>query len=111
LEPKVRRVIYFQTENGNCPFLEWISTLRNPLGKAIIYKRIRQAELGNFGLNKNLGEDIWELKINFGPGYRIYYSFNQDVLIVILNGGTKHSQNRDIQKARAYLKLWKVEKK
>lgn len=77
---------------------------------AIIYKRIRQAELGNFGFTRNLGEGLWELKINFGPGYRVYYTFNQDAIIIIFYGGTKKTQYRDIQKAKEYLKLWRKEK-
>ena len=79
----------------------WLSKLRDAKGKARIAARIRSAEMGNLGDVEPVGEGISEMRIHYGPGYRVYFKKKGKVLIVLLLGGDKSSQSRDIKKAKA----------
>jgi putative addiction module killer protein len=68
---KERLVEYFYTPNGKAPVKEWLSSIKDQLTQAILYKRIRQASLGNFGDHKSVGQGVYEMRIDFGPGYRV----------------------------------------
>jgi len=94
-------LIFQQTEE----FRKWLSGLRDPLGKAQILIRIRRAQMGNFGDHKFLGNGISEMRIDCGPGYRIYYMRSGDIVYFLLNGGDKNSQQSDIAKAIELAKL------
>lgn len=100
-------VDYYRTPAGNAPAQEWLSAIKDKLTQAILYKRIRQAGLGQFGRTRNVGDGVWELKIDYGPGYRVYYGIQGDELILILMAGSKRTQTADIKKARAYWIEWK----
>lgn len=93
----------FIEENGNCPVHKWLSSLDKTI-KARILARIKRFEDGNFGDVKNLGGSLFEARLFFGPGYRLYYSVIDGKIILLLFGGDKDNQNRDIQKAAQYLK-------
>jgi putative addiction module killer protein len=105
-EVKVRQVEYFVTESGKAPAKEWLDGLKDKITQAILYKRIRQAGMGNFGKTRFIGHGIQELKIDYGPGYRIYYGIYQDRLILLLMAGTKSSQQSDINKAKVFWTEW-----
>lgn len=77
------------------------------MSQAIHFKRIRQTGLGQLGNTKNVGQGVHELKINYGPGFRVYYGIQNDELILILMGGDKSSQQSDIKRAKAYWLVWK----
>lgn len=62
---------------------------------------------GNFGDTKNLGDDLYELRLFFGSGYRVYYTVENDVLVILFSGGDKSTQNDDIKKAKMYLQEYK----
>lgn len=81
-------------------FVEWLAALRDMKAKARIIGRIRQAEHGNLGDTKFLGEGISEMRIAVGPGYRLYYMKRRGVLIILLAGGDKATQQRDIKRAQ-----------
>lgn len=81
-------------------FDKWLSNLRDARGKARIVERIRSAERGNFGDCESVGDGVSEMRIHFGPGYRVYFMRNSDAVYVLLCGGTKRGQQRDILKAR-----------
>ena len=81
-------------------FDEWIAGLRDRKGRAIILRRIDRIQLGNFGNVAPVGEGISELKIRFGPGYRVYFKINNQTLILLLLGGDKDTQDDDIKKAK-----------
>lgn len=85
-----------QTES----FVQWLSGMRDIRAKARIVARIRQAGLGNLGDIKSLGHGISEMRVDTGPGYRLYFTRCGEVLIVLLAGGDKSTQNRDIKRAR-----------
>lgn len=80
-------------------FDTWLSTLRDGVGKARIAQRIRAAELGHFGDTKPVGEGVSEMRIHTGPGYRLYYMRIGSVVYLLLAGGDKNSQRRDIRQA------------
>lgn len=82
-------------------FDAWLSKLKDPRGKARIVERIRSAERGNFGDCESVGSGVSEMRIHFGPGYRVYFCRAGDVVYVLLCGGTKRGQRRDIAKAQA----------
>jgi putative addiction module killer protein len=104
---KPREVHYFETPAGKAPARDWLSSIKDKLTQAILYKRIRQAGLGQFGKTRNVGDGVWELKIDYGPGYRVYYGIHGDELILILMAGSKRTQAADIKKAQAYWNEWK----
>lgn len=107
MQIKQRVVDYYKTPTGKEPAKEWLSSVKDMLTQAILYKRIRQAGLGQFGKTRNVGDGVWELKIDYGPGYRVYYGIHGDKLILILMAGSKRTQTGDIKKARAYWIEWK----
>jgi putative addiction module killer protein len=98
---KVRRVVDYLKQDGLSPFEEWFKHLKSSLVKSKVTARVQRAALGNFGKFRNLGE-IYELKEDFGPGYRIYFGLVKDEIILLLAGGDKSTQDQDIKKALAY---------
>lgn len=82
----------------------WLRALRDPIAKARIVARIRSASFGNFGDCEPVGDGISEMRIHVGAGYRAYYCRRGDVTYLLLCGGDKASQSRDIRRAKALLK-------
>ncbi len=80
-------------------FAEWLRRLRDPKGKARIIARLDAAALGNFGDCEPVGEGVSEMRIHAGPGYRVYFTRRGLVVYVLLVGGDKSSQKRDIKRA------------
>jgi putative addiction module killer protein len=99
MEFNIREARFYVLPNGRCPFEEWLNKLKDIQGRAIIRARIRRLELGNPGSFRPLGNGIFELKINFGPGYRVYYGEDGPRVIILLCGGNKSSQTKDIEKS------------
>jgi putative addiction module killer protein len=81
-------------------FASWLGRLRDARGKARILARIDAAELGHFGDTASVGSGVFEMRIHFGPGYRIYYTRRGSFLYLLLAGRDKASQKRDIQRAK-----------
>lgn len=94
----------FKTANGKKPFREWLDKLKSKQDKARIRRRIDRLELGHYGDCKRLAKDLFELRLFFGPGYRLYYTEQGNEIIILLLGGDKSSQTRDVAQATAYLK-------
>ena len=88
-------------------FDEWLSKLKDAKGKARIIERVRSTERGNFGDCESVGEGVSEMRIHFGPGYRVYFTRSGKVVYVLLCGGTKRGQSRDIAKAKDLARLLK----
>ena len=80
-------------------FDAWLSGLKDRIGRARIVHRIRSAEHGNFGDCESVGEGVSEMRIHFGPGYRAYYTRRGEMIYLLLLGGDKSSQKRDIKRA------------
>lgn len=85
-------------------FDKWLMGLRDHIAKARVLVRIRAAEQGNFGDCKPVGDGISEMRIKFGPGYRVYFARRDKVLYLLLCGGDKSTQKHDIKRAKAMLK-------
>jgi len=85
-------------------FSKWLLKLKDTQGKVAVLRRVERMKLGNFGDHKAVGNNISELRITTGPGYRVYYTQKDDEIIVLLVGGDKSSQSDDIKKANEILK-------
>jgi len=82
-------------------YRDWINTLRDRIGRARIQVRVDRLAHGNPGQHRNLTDGVSELKVDFGPGYRVYYTERGGELIVLLAGGDKSTQQQDIKRAIA----------
>jgi len=82
-------------------FADWIGGLRDDRARMRVEVRIRRLQLGNPGDSKAIGEGVSELRIDYGPGYRVYFTWRAKTLVVLLAGGDKRTQARDIQTALA----------
>ena len=85
-------------------FDRWFRKLKDTRGEGRIVARIRAAERGYFGDCRSVGKGVYEMRIHFGPGYRLYFCREDDVVYVLLCGGTKRGQRRDIVRAQAIAK-------
>ncbi|MCP4417221.1 MAG: type II toxin-antitoxin system RelE/ParE family toxin [Chloroflexi bacterium] len=99
-----KAVIVYQNEAGNEPFTDWLNSLRDPTSRRRILKRLIRLEQGHFGDSKAVGDGVNELRFFFGAGYRIYFGVVGNKIVVLLTGGDKNSQSRDIQRAKTYWK-------
>jgi putative addiction module killer protein len=97
------RIEVYQDEKGGRPFTDWLHALRDREARARIRTRLARLELGNFGDSKPVGGGVLELRIDYGPGYRAYLARRGNALLLLLCGGDKRTQRRDIDRAREYL--------
>ena len=103
-------ILAYQTPEGKIPYQDWLKSIRNDQIKARIRNRVDRLRLGNFGDCKNVGVGVSELRMHFGPGYRLYFAQDGQTLVVLLCGGDKSTQNRDIEKALLYWQDYKRRK-
>ena len=89
----------FTLVQSSC-FATWLSALSDQRGKARILARLKSAELGNFGDCEGVGDGVSEMRVHFGPGYRVYFTRTGATIYVLLIGGDKGSQKRDIEQAK-----------
>jgi putative addiction module killer protein len=101
-EASPRRVQIFVARSGKAPFERWMHSLRDKQTKARILTRIDRIRLGNFGDCTGVGDGVYELRIHFGPGYRVYFGLDEAEIVLLLCGGDKSTQSRDIEHAKAY---------
>ena len=104
--PVVRRSAkQYETEDGKVPFKEWIAGLNDGRAQAKITKAVTQMEAGNFGDHKPItdGNGLHERRIDYGPGYRVYYITEGNELIILFAGSDKSDQQKMINKAKEYL--------
>ncbi len=98
---KPTSVIVYADKNGREPFTDWLYGLRDIMGRKRILARIARLGQGNFGDCEPVGEGVSELRLFFGPGYRVYFGEDENSIVVLLCGGDKGSQNQDIREAKA----------
>ncbi len=92
----------YQDQNGNEPFVEWISAIRDRVTAVRIRRRLRRIEeSGNLGDHRSVGNGVFELRLQFGAGHRIYFGRIGNDTILLLHGGDKGSQRQDLVKAKA----------
>ncbi|HRW58918.1 MAG TPA: type II toxin-antitoxin system RelE/ParE family toxin [Chlamydiales bacterium] len=94
----------YETVSGKCPFEHWFQKIKGIHTRAKILTRLDRLSLGNFGDCKPLKDGVYELRIHYGSGIRIYYGKTGNKVILLLCGGDKGSQNKDIFQAKEYLK-------
>lgn len=102
----MKQIIYYQTIDGRCPYLDWYNSLDNSIKPQIARRLIRVVE-GNYGDCKKLNTELSELRFNIGSGYRIYYSEYENYIVVLLCAGNKSTQQKDIKNANKYIKDYK----
>jgi putative addiction module killer protein len=91
----------YETADGRNPFREWLATLDRGVS-ARIQARVLRFETGNLGDHRSVGAGVQEARLMFGPGYRVYFGQDGRSLVLLLAGGTKASQTRDIRRAQEY---------
>jgi len=94
----------YQTASGRDLFGEWLEGLKDTRTKAKVLARVDRLSLGNFGDCKSLRDGVFELRIDWGPGYRVYYAMIGRTCVLLLCGGDKRKQSADIRRALEYLK-------
>lgn len=102
IEPKT--VVIYEDATGHKPFTEWLEGLRDRKGRERIMARIARLTQGNYGDCEPVGEGVSELRMFFGPGYRVYIGETGNQIVVLLCGGDKSTQSHDIITAKAYWK-------
>ena len=104
------RVVHYVTKGGKDYFDEWLQD-QDAETRARVQTRIDRVELGNFGDHKGVDGGVFELRIDCGPGYRVYYGLDGEMLVILLGGGTKKLQAQTIKMAQTCWKLYKKEKR
>jgi putative addiction module killer protein len=105
-----REVRIYRTPDRREPYSLWFERLRDVRAKQKIQARIARIRLGNLGDTRSLGEGVHELKIDYGPGYRVYFGQDGTTIVILLCGGDKSTQSADIQTAKTYWSQYRQEK-
>ena len=95
-------LLYYTAEDGKTPFEDWFSAL-DVQAAVKVTSALARLEQGNLSNAKGVGEGVLEYRIDYGPGYRVYFGRNGDAMVILLTGGTKQRQQRDIERAQL---LW-----
>ena len=96
------QLLVYITEDGENPFHNWLNSLNDRAARARIRVRLNRVRLGNFGDCRPVGKGVNELRVDYGPGYRVYYGRSKTAIVILLCGGSKRSQSKDIPLAQAY---------
>ena len=97
---------YLTTDEQKDVYDDWLRRLRDAQAKVAVIRRVTRVEQGNFGDHKFCRDGVWELRIDAGPGYRVYYGLAGHRLVLLLCGGDKRTQDADIARAVAYWQDW-----
>ena len=97
-----RRLQIYRTPNGRIPFSEWLESIQDQRTQSRIQARLDRLETGNFGDCHAVGAGVFELRLHFGAGYRIYFGEIDNTIVLLLCAGDKSSQTRDIERAKDY---------
>ena len=102
MQMRRRRILYYLTPASRNPFEQWFERLRDTKVQALITARIERLRQGHRGDYKRLDNNLYELRIHYGAGYRIYFGVFRNNVVILLCGGTKGTQHRDIARAQNY---------
>jgi putative addiction module killer protein len=102
-------IVEYLTEQGSCPYREWFDGL-DPQAATIVAIAVARLADGNTARTKAIGEGVAEIRIDRGPGYRVYFGWDGRTLVVLLGGGTKRRQQRDIVNALEFWRSYKARK-
>ncbi|MFT3741809.1 MAG: type II toxin-antitoxin system RelE/ParE family toxin [Gammaproteobacteria bacterium] len=100
---KQKELRYYNAPNGKAPFVKWLDKIKDIVLRSRIDRRLERLELGHYGDCKALGGELYELRLAFGSGYRVYFAEQANQIILLLCGGDKTTQGKDIEMARQYL--------
>ena len=103
-----KTVIVYTDKVGKEPFTRWLNSLKDARDRRRILARLRRIEQGNYGDCKPIRDGVFELRLFFGPGYRIYFGKDGETLVILLCGGDKNSQGKDIRQAIMYWNEYKT---
>lgn len=103
-----KAVIVYADKNCREPFTDWLNGLRDQKGRRAVLQRIGRLEQGLYGDCEPVGGGVLELRMFLGPGYRIYFGEEDDHIVVLLCGGSKQAQSKDIKTAKTYWKEYKT---
>lgn len=98
---------YYQTPDGRQPFVEWLGALTDHEARARIQGRLAAVAAGSLGDTRSVGEGVLELRVRWGPGYRVYFARVGDFVVLLLCGGDKRTQDKDIDDAKRYFRDFK----
>ena len=101
---------HYLTEDDKDIYLDWLRKQRDTVARIAIDRRINRIELGNFGDHKFCRDGVWELRIDVGAGYRVYYATSNNTIVLLLCGGDKRTQVADIDRACEYWSDWQRRK-
>jgi putative addiction module killer protein len=102
MEHVEREIRLYRTREGKVPFSEWFEAINDPRTRYKIDARLTRIRLGNLGDCQAVGSGVSELRLDYGPGFRIYFGQEGQEIIVLLCGGDKSTQKKDIKKAQVY---------
>lgn len=102
MEAQEKIICTYEKADGTVPFNEWLEGLRDKQARGVIRTRLNRVRLGLMGDCKPVGSGVSELRIDFGPGYRVYFGQEGDRIIILLCGGDKSRQDKDIADAKEY---------
>lgn len=93
---------HYLTATGRDPYQSWLDRLKDLRARVAIQRRVDRVEAGHFGDHRPCRDGVWELRVDLGPGYRVYYAQARSAIVVLLRGGDKRSQQADIETAVKY---------
>jgi len=93
----------YVTADGRSPFSDWLNKLQDIRARARIRNRLDRVRLGNIGDHVSVGEGVFELRLFYGPGYRVYFAKTSRNVLLLMHGGVKNTQSQDIKRAKNYL--------
>ncbi len=102
MEAQPKELRFYEDGKGKQPYRDWFDSLRDKRAQAKIQARVERVALGNLGYTEKVGEGVVELKIDYGPGFRVYFGQMGTQLVILLCGGDKSTQKRDIKTAHDY---------
>ncbi|MBI4082207.1 MAG: type II toxin-antitoxin system RelE/ParE family toxin [Candidatus Lambdaproteobacteria bacterium] len=105
METTCRELVYAKDVGGREPAREWVASIRDKKTQGIILSRIYRLKFGDLGDCESIGGGVWEIRIHVGPGYRLYFG-QKIAILVLLGGGTKKSQSKDIARAKRLLAFY-----
>lgn len=103
-------VLHYLTPDGEDIFQDWLDGLRDTRTRAAIQRGVDRVATGNFGDHKYCRDGVWELRIDFGPGFRVYYASAGEAVVLLLSGSDKRGQSAEIERAVEYWNDWQRRK-
>ncbi len=97
---------YLTADEQRDPYMEWLRRMRDAQARIAVIRRIARIEHGNFGDHRLCRDGVWELRVDVGQGYRVYYGMSGQSVVLLLCGGDKRTQDTDIKRAVQYWQDW-----